>query len=148
MEEVTYKGTYIIVGSKSVVVKLSNGNSISNTILFKNGAFMYDDVALVRVSKFSAKDTTINNKDQINNETKTGLYSLKTDTPSNGSSTTSNSGSSAMDDNAKSACWVLAKKAVKSQLDSPDSAKFSSTYSNSDVSITNSGNKYTVISWV
>lgn len=141
MEEVSYKGTYIVAGSKAVVIKLSNGNSISNTILLKNGALMYDDVALVKVNKFSAKDTTTSDNKQMNNETKTG-------TPSNGSSITTDSGSSAMDDNAKSACWALAKKAVKSQLNSPDSAKFSSTYSNSDVSITNSGNKYTVISWV
>lgn len=148
MEEVIYKGSYILAGSKAVVVKVSNGNSISNTILLKNDALMYDDVALVKVNKFSAKDTTTSDNKQINNETKTDSYSSKTGTPSNGSSITTDSGSSAMDDNAKSACWALAKKAVKSQLNSPDSAKFSSTYSNSDVSITNSGNKYTVISWV
>jgi hypothetical protein len=52
------------------------------------------------------------------------------------------------DDEELGAAWALAIKAVKSQLKSSSSAKFPSSYGSSDVSITNSGDTYTVKAWV
>lgn len=52
------------------------------------------------------------------------------------------------DDAELATCWSLAIDVVKANLKSPSSAKFPFSYSNSDVSITKSGNTYFVRSWV
>lgn len=51
-------------------------------------------------------------------------------------------------DDELGACWALAEKVVKAQLKSPSSAKFPFSYANKDVSITKSGDIYTVKAWV
>ena len=51
-------------------------------------------------------------------------------------------------DDERNICWELAQKAVKNQLKSPSSAKFPFAYNSKGVSITSSGNSYTVRAWV
>lgn len=46
------------------------------------------------------------------------------------------------------ACWSLAMDTVKTKLKSPSSAKFPFSYNSDGVSITKSGNTYTVKAWV
>ena len=66
------------------------------------------------------------------------------------SSGTSSSGSSTTvtDDDELGVCWALAKDVVKSNLKSPSSAKFPFSYGSDGVSITKSGDTYTVKAWV
>lgn len=52
------------------------------------------------------------------------------------------------DDDELGTCWALAEDVVKSKLKSPSSAKFPFSYADEDVSITKSGNTYTVKAWV
>lgn len=67
-------------------------------------------------------------------------------TPSSSSSNTSK-GTTITDDELGT-CWALAEDIVKSHLKSPSSAKFPFSYADEDVSITKSGDIYTVKSWV
>lgn len=67
---------------------------------------------------------------------------------SSSSTSSSNSGAVVTDDKALGAVWALTLNVVKSQLKSSSSAKFPASYSSSDVSITSSGDTYTVKSWV
>jgi hypothetical protein len=139
-ESSTFHGTYS-VRSTQLELKYASGSIESHTIRIDDDKLILDDEYFTKVTGDFKKKT-------VYAKTEEATPSINLTTSDNSGSSSDNSGSSVVDDNAKSACWVLAKKAVKSQLNSPDSAKFSSTYSNSDVSITNSGNKYTVISWV
>jgi len=58
------------------------------------------------------------------------------------------SGTVVTDDEELGTCWALAKDVVKSNLKSPSSAKFPFSYGSDGVSITKSGNVYTVRAWV
>ena len=51
-------------------------------------------------------------------------------------------------DDEKGACWALAEDVVKANLKSPSSAKFPFSYGSDGVSMTKSGNLYTVSAWV
>lgn len=51
-------------------------------------------------------------------------------------------------DDEKNICWHLATETVKSNLKSPSDANFPPSYNSGEVSITKSGNIYTVNSWV
>lgn len=54
-DEIVYTGTYKMAAKTKVITKLTNGNSINNTVQLSNGNLLYDDVPLVRVEQFSAK---------------------------------------------------------------------------------------------
>lgn len=52
------------------------------------------------------------------------------------------------DDNELGACWALATESVKNSLKSPSTAEFPFSYNSSGVSITKTGEIYTVKGWV
>lgn len=59
-----------------------------------------------------------------------------------------NSKNNEISDDEFGTCWALAKDVVKSNLKSPSSAKFPFSYNSEGVSITKSGDTYTVKAWV
>lgn len=67
---------------------------------------------------------------------------------SSSNSNTSSKGTEVTDDDERNICWSLARDVVEAQLKSPSSAKFPFSYADKDVSITKSGDTYTVKSWV
>lgn len=151
-EASSFNGTYSVNFSNLLVLKYTSGSVDEYQFRITDGKLFLDGKFYTMVNG-DFKKTTVYAKTKETatpaaSATNTANNNTNTSSSSSGTASTVNSNTSVIDDNAQSACWVLAKKAVKSQLNSPDSAKFSSTYSNSDVSITNSGNTYTVVSWV
>ncbi len=64
------------------------------------------------------------------------------------STSSSSSATSVTDEDDLIMCWGLAKDVVRANLKSPSSAKFPFSYNSKDVTITKSGDIYTVKAWV
>lgn len=148
-ETSTFKGTYS-VNFSNLVLKYASGSVDEYKFRITDGKLFMDGETYTKASGDFKKTTVYAKTEETATQVvgKTNVANNNISTSSSNETTSPASSTSLIDDKAQSACWALAKKAVKSQLNSPDSAQFSSTYSNSDVSITNSGNTYTVISWV
>ena len=117
------------------------------------GIYISDDVEyniILLTDNNKYRYSTLNNYYYKNNEeiyvgtTDIDIDSiLSDDSASNNSSYSEN-----VTDDEKNMCWHLATETVKNNLKSPSDAKFPSSYNSVDVSITKSGNVYTVNSWV
>lgn len=117
-----------------VTVRITNGYSSEIHIKTSQGRdyeySYYGDSDIIKVG-----NKPVYNKKARNNNTNTELPSSITET-------------NVTNDDELGTCWALAKDVVKANLKSPSSAKFPFSYGSDGVSITNSGNIYTVQAWV
>lgn len=152
---ITYMGKVPGYDFQEVVIKCSNFDTLTAEEMYKVDAAF--DYAGVFVGSFSCNGDTYvvypstrsihKNGEEIHDDYwNSESYKSAKENKNNASS--KGSGTVVTDDDELGACWALAKDVVKSNLKSPSSAKFPFSYGSDGVTITKSGNTYTVKAWV
>lgn len=163
---VDFRGKVPDYGFQEVAIKSSNLDTLSKDTMYKivasvNDGDVFVDTFLCNGDTYKVYPETrsiYKNGDIIDDDYRNSdsYKSVKEDNkkPSSSNSSkgehgaTNQDNDSSVSDDEKGTCWALAKDVVKQNLKSPSSAKFPFSYVSEGVSITKSGNTYTVQAWV
>ena len=136
------------------IVSLESGkmsmDAIPYSIKPKEGAIVSSDgsVRLTQISRSEKKDNAYTLEETAALKAKDEKKAEYKGYAGSGTTTSTSSYSTSISDDDKLLCWLVTEEYVKSQLKSPSSAKFPSTYTSSDISYSRSGTTYTVRSYV